>query len=430
MLPGRDGLALVLGGGGAKGSYQIGVIEALSRLNLAAEQVWGVSVGALNAAMYAQGALVEADRLWREIRLSDLVSEETLALADAAENAMNHPEKVMDFLARYSKQKGADIAPFESLLRRTVDEEAIRQSAVRYGLVTTRVNGMALVARQISDIAPGMLADWMIASAACFPIFPMKAIGDERYIDGGFCDNTPVAAALRAGARHVIAVDIGRHRAHTRYDRRPNVTYIRASRPLGGMMAFDPARAAFNRQLGVNDTLRAFGLLRGFSYAFDSGAFERERPRAEDFLSRLSQIESAQLSTHAISLPARERAPFFSLLEEGTHGELSALDYWLRACELLMDIAALDPLPIYTPSSLASALAAALPLERAQSLSASLAGGHIGALFAPPHPDKKLAVACLMLLLRERGMDFPLAGHAAASFPREFVSALALGFLL
>ena len=66
-----------------------------------------------------------------------------------------------------------------------------------------------------------------MASASCFPIFPMKQVGGDRYIDGGFCDNTPVEMAVRSGARDIVAIDIGKHRSHTQYDRRPNITYIR-----------------------------------------------------------------------------------------------------------------------------------------------------------------------------------------------------------
>ena len=45
--------ALVLGGGGAKGSYQIGVWKALRRLHLKFDIVTGVSIGSMNGGFYA-----------------------------------------------------------------------------------------------------------------------------------------------------------------------------------------------------------------------------------------------------------------------------------------------------------------------------------------------------------------------------------------
>ena len=79
--------ALVLGGGGAKGAYEVGAIAALDALGVKAGSVFGTSVGALHAAMYAQGSMDAAAELWSSIRLSDVVSEESLAIADDAETS-------------------------------------------------------------------------------------------------------------------------------------------------------------------------------------------------------------------------------------------------------------------------------------------------------------------------------------------------------
>ena len=43
--------ALVLSGGGAKGSYQLGVWKALRELNIKFDIITGTSVGALNGAL-------------------------------------------------------------------------------------------------------------------------------------------------------------------------------------------------------------------------------------------------------------------------------------------------------------------------------------------------------------------------------------------
>ena len=105
------------------------------------------------------------------------------------------------------------------------------------------------------EMEAGSLHDWLMA-ASCFP--DLKQVGGDRYIDGGFCDNTPVEWPC-AAARDIIAIDIGKHRSHTQYDRRPNVTYIRTSQPLGGLLTLDSALSARNRILGYNDVMRAFG---------------------------------------------------------------------------------------------------------------------------------------------------------------------------
>ena len=74
--------ALVLGGGGAKGAYEVGAIAALEELGIRAGSVFGTSVGALNAAMYAQGDMGIAEALWSSLRLQDVISAESATLAD------------------------------------------------------------------------------------------------------------------------------------------------------------------------------------------------------------------------------------------------------------------------------------------------------------------------------------------------------------
>ena len=76
--------ALVLGGGGAKGAYEIGAIDALEEMGIRAGSVFGTSVVALNASMYAQGTMDKAAALWENIRLSDVVNEDRLSLGDDA----------------------------------------------------------------------------------------------------------------------------------------------------------------------------------------------------------------------------------------------------------------------------------------------------------------------------------------------------------
>ncbi|MFR5786778.1 MAG: patatin-like phospholipase family protein [Christensenellales bacterium] len=313
--------ALVLGGGGAKGAYEVGAIAALDALGVKAGSVFGTSVGALHAAMYAQGSMDAAAELWSSIRLSDVVSEESLAIADDAENIFDHPEKLLEFITRYAHQKGVDVSPLMEILHRLIDEDRVRRSGVRLGVVTTRFPSLAMVEKRLEEMEAGSLHDWLMASASCFPIFPMKQVGGDRYIDGGFCDNTPVEMAVRSGARDIIAIDIGKHRSHTQYDRRPNVTYIRTSQPLGGLLTLDSALSARNRTLGYNDVMRAFGRMRGVSYAFDAVDAQALYTRAQDYVVRLTQAGDGVRPFQRADAEAGERRAVLFPAGGGTAGK-------------------------------------------------------------------------------------------------------------
>ena len=422
--------ALVLGGGGAKGAYEVGAIAALDELGIKAGSVFGTSVGALHAAMYAQGSMDAAAALWDNIRLSDVVSEESLAIADDAENIFDHPEKLLEFITRYAQKKGVDVSPLTDILHKLIDEDKIRRSGVHLGIVTTRFPSLAMVEKRLEEMETGSLIDWLMASASCFPIFPMKQVGGDRYIDGGFCDNTPVEMAVRSGARDIIAIDIGKHRSHTQYDRRPNITYIRTSQPLGGLLTLDSALSARNRILGYNDVMRAFGRMRGVSYSFDAVDAQALYARAQDYVIHLTQLETSMCHSNALTRTREIGAPFFSLLEEDLPEKADCIDYLLRGCELCAQIAEVNPAQVMTFATLRDELHARLPLEKAESMLGSLLGGRVGVLFAKPQIDRKLVISCLYHLLLREGSFSPLALRTLSAFPREMLCALTLKEIL
>ena len=423
----RD-IALVLGGGGAKGSYEIGVFDALRLLGIRAGFVCGVSVGALNAAMYARGAFTEAEDLWAHVRLSDLVADEVPGQTEGLEAVLARPEKLLDLVSKYGKQKGLDISPLRGLIRTHAPEEQLRASSVKFGLAASRLSSLTLVEKTLPEIAEGRLVDWLLASCACFPVFPMQEIDGELYVDGGFCDNAPVGMALRRGAKHVIAVDIGKRRTHSRYDNRPNVTYIRASRPLGTILEFDPERAVYNRGLGRNDTLRAFRALAGYAYSFDPRDASRCREAARAYVREVSLLEAALTPAKVVRRNTPEASPLFRPLEEGMSGMPDEIGYWLRACELSCDLAGLSPLPVYTMETLRAALMEALPFREARLL-ASRIPESAAALFAKPRIGRKLAVATMAFQIWKNGPGSPLMLRTAASSPKEFLTSLLLSRL-
>ena len=59
--------ALVLSGGGSRGSYEIGAWQALEEIGLRVQMCFGTSIGAINAALFLQGDLDLAVRLWDDM---------------------------------------------------------------------------------------------------------------------------------------------------------------------------------------------------------------------------------------------------------------------------------------------------------------------------------------------------------------------------
>ena len=250
---------LVLAGGGAKGSYQVGVYQALMELGWLPDVITGASVGSLNAALFVMGKVNEAADLWRS-----LDNHGVLELPEG-----KTPEELRDFLLETLRGGGLNTEPLGQTIDQYMDENAIRASHIKYGLVITEMNTLRSVQCTLDDIPQGQLKDYMLASSACFP-------------------------ALRPYEIDGVGLT------------RPNLTglptrIIRSHWDLGPLFDFDGVRAAKNIALGYMDTMREFGRLGGTAY----GILPDENSFMQDFAAEYQ----AQLSA-AIS-----RAPTLALTE-------------------------------------------------------------------------------------------------------------------
>ena len=287
----RDFLLETLRGGGAKGSYQVGVYQALMELGWLPDVITGASVGSLNAALFVMGKVNEAADLWRS-----LDNHGVLELPEG-----KTPEELRDFLLETLRGGGLNTEPLGQTIDQYMDENAIRASHIKYGLVITEMNTLRSVQCTLDDIPQGQLKDYMLASSACFPALRPYEIDGVKYIDGGWRDNMPLELAAKMGATELIGVDVDGVGLT-----RPNLTglptrIIRSHWDLGPLFDFDGVRAAKNIALGYMDTMREFGRLGGTAY----GILPDENSFMQDFAAEYQ----AQLSA-AIS-----RAPTLALTE-------------------------------------------------------------------------------------------------------------------
>ena len=255
--------ALVLAGGGARGSYQVGVWRALMELDWHPQIITGTSVGSLNGAMFALDLYETARDMWMSIRSQDVMElpEENADLSE-----------LHAFLREVVRDGGMDVTPLEEIVERVLDEDALRASPIRFGLVTVEKRGLKPRELTLEDIPAGKVKDYLLASAACFPALRAKQIDGVQFLDGGYRDNMPTALAQKMGAEELVCVDLEGVGITLPNRTGLPTTMVRSYWELGDILHFDPATARRNIELGYHDTLRAFGRLRGCAYAVDSGA--------------------------------------------------------------------------------------------------------------------------------------------------------------
>lgn len=259
--------ALVFGGGGSKGAYELGVWKALDELGLSFDIVTGTSIGAMIGAMYVQKQYDRCLELWEQLSVEDIIANGVNLDMDI-ELLMSQKGKYKTLLKSYVKNKGADITPFVKKLRTYYDAERFFSSDIEYACMCVNVTRKQPQPVLRKDMTPDTALEYIIASASCFPAFPMKEINGEKFVDGGYYDNVPVELARSMGAQEIVAVDlkaVGKKKLH---HPQKDLVYIEPQVSLGSFLLFDQARIHRNMTLGNQDTLKKFSRCLGSIYTF------------------------------------------------------------------------------------------------------------------------------------------------------------------
>ena len=340
--------ALVMSGGGSRGAYEMGAWQAFNELGVRFHAVYGTSIGAINAALFAQGDIQTALDLWENINFSQLTGNDEAEFT--IETMISRKRDVIPFLIENAKHLQMDITPLEALLNAHLDEGAVRASGMDLGVMTVRVPQIAAVPMRLRDMAPGSLADWVIASASCFPVFPMRKIGADRYVDGGYFDNMPIDMAIADGADEIVAVDIHPQPTHPEYDRMPFLKMIHPLNNLGNFLDFNPRLLKRMRLMGYYDTMKAYGALDGIRYTFTRIGDVRVSPVARKFMSQVAKFDAETIRRTAFHSSQPMYAPLISALEaDSPLRKLEWKEVWLRGIELAAQAMEFREDAIYDP---------------------------------------------------------------------------------
>lgn len=252
--------ALVLGGGGAKGSYEVGVWKALNKLNMKFDIVTGVSIGSINGAFYAANEYKKCLKMWRTITTNDLF--------DVAIGSKLSKEDLQSLVKQMSTG-GISFANAEKFLKKNINEEKVRKSKINYGLVTVSLTNKKPRFLTKEQIPYGKLVDYICASSICYPFVHTQDINDESFIDGGFYDGIPINLAIDMGATEIVAVDLSVLAINKKpKDKNVKVDVIKMKDKTPLTLTFTKEYADKNIKYGYNDTMKHFNKLDGKFYTF------------------------------------------------------------------------------------------------------------------------------------------------------------------
>ncbi len=336
---------LVLGGGGAKGSYQMGAWKAFRELGLCFDLIVGTSIGALNGALMTADDFDMADNLWNTIECRQVFSEQDGGRIESVRHLQNALDLLRFAVGDALPQGSLDASLLEALIRERISEQKVRSSPIDFGLVTVEFPSLRPYMPMKNEIPEGELYRWLMASAACFPVFSPYEIGGARFLDGAYYDNLPVGLAADQGATAIVSVDldgVGLERRGRRGEA-PALTRIEPRWDLGAIFDFDKNAFARNRMLGYFDTLKAFGRLEGFAYSFEPGELQQNAERHAFGLQKLAlQIEQVATKPIARALATLAQDDAIASLVSGDW-EVDAPAMLCRAAELAGAVFSIAP---------------------------------------------------------------------------------------
>lgn len=269
--------ALVLGGGGARGAFEIGVWKALNELGYKPDLIVGTSVGALNGALFLQGDVDEAEKMWKKIESGSVLDYE---FPLSIESFKDYQRTLGGFLIDAVRQKGISAEPLKKLLEEFLpDESVIRQSPIEFGLSTTNYHTREIEYYYMEDIPKGKLTQYLLASSSLYPAMEKTYIDGTPYVDGGYLNNMPINMALDKNADEIIIVDINGPGLMMK-DNRLNdkhALWIGTKWHLGDLLLFHKARTEMNIKLGYQETMKLAEKYTGYWYTFETETVEKER---------------------------------------------------------------------------------------------------------------------------------------------------------
>ena len=184
--PLREGIALALGGGFARGYAHLGVLRVFEEQELPISCLTGSSIGSILAAAYASGTpLPRIIAKCREIRFRDFAR-----------------WRVSRFGLASNERLGA-------LMQHFFDSKQFEDLRLPVGVVATDLGtGDPVLFKE------GNITDAIRASCAFPGLFEPVTIGTRVLADGGLVAPVPTKAAREMGAGVVVGVSVGMHDGH------------------------------------------------------------------------------------------------------------------------------------------------------------------------------------------------------------------------
>lgn len=183
--------ALVLGGGGMLGAFQVGLLKSLFRRGFRPGLVVGTSAGALNAAFVAfhpdEDAIARLEAIWNDVQFARLFHRNLFRMAFCVASKR---------LCVYSNDY------LRKIILSNAEQDDFAAAEVPLFVTTTDLKTGEKVV-----FSNGRISEALLASTAIPGLFSPVRIGGRVLVDGAVAAHLDIETALRVGASEVLAID-------------------------------------------------------------------------------------------------------------------------------------------------------------------------------------------------------------------------------
>ena len=213
-VAGRPKVGLVLGGGGAKGAAEVGVLKVIEKAGIPIDYIAGTSIGSIVGGLYAAGyTATELDTMfcrqeWLTLltdRRNDLGNEPYL-VKDGVTYIFGFPimgEIRESVIGGFGMMRGERVEKMVDSMARCKGCHEFESLRIPFRCVAADFRN----AREIV-LKSGTLSKAVRASMAIPGIFKPVNQDGMKLVDGGMMNNFPVDVVKKMGADIVIAIDL------------------------------------------------------------------------------------------------------------------------------------------------------------------------------------------------------------------------------
>ncbi len=264
-------IGLCLTGGGARGAYQIGAMEALEELGLFSQikAFSGTSIGAANALVAASTSVQTAKDVW-----VNMPEENMPKIKKDKADQSNKLKRPRFDAGVYS------MAVFEDILRNNTDCDALRKKEVYVTiseggqadgglneLVKTTLIHYLKHQSKVNYVPVHKVEDndtifkTVIASSSIPFFFAPVELEDKKFYDGGVYDNVPIQPLIDAGCDEIIIIYLHKHFMFNPKKGSQSVTYHEIKHKglwMGSILKFSEKQTKKLIQAGYEETMDYF----------------------------------------------------------------------------------------------------------------------------------------------------------------------------